>query len=152
MFEFGWIASGEDRVAWLQAWFNMTSPRQDFTDDRWVRSALVPDGERRNGVLELRAMLPEKMMLNRTQKPARLVLDKWEQNVHDWIYRKTKAVTALARDMDVQLGTLPTSEYLENLKQFWNTVVEAYDRAQNYADFNAFVISRVINDTCRYEV
>jgi uncharacterized membrane protein len=26
-FQFGWIASGEHRVAWLQVWFNMTSPR-----------------------------------------------------------------------------------------------------------------------------
>jgi hypothetical protein len=26
-FEFGWTASGEHRVAWLQVWFNMTSPR-----------------------------------------------------------------------------------------------------------------------------
>ena len=27
-FEFGWTASGEHRVAWLQVWFNMTSTRQ----------------------------------------------------------------------------------------------------------------------------
>ena len=26
-FQFGWVASGEHRVAWLQVWFNMTSPR-----------------------------------------------------------------------------------------------------------------------------
>jgi len=26
-FEFGWMAGGEHRVAWLQVWFNMTSPR-----------------------------------------------------------------------------------------------------------------------------
>ena len=26
-FEFGWTANGEHRVAWLQVWFNMTSPR-----------------------------------------------------------------------------------------------------------------------------
>jgi hypothetical protein len=26
-FEFGWTAGGEHRVAWLQVWFNMTSPR-----------------------------------------------------------------------------------------------------------------------------
>jgi uncharacterized membrane protein len=26
-FQFGWNASGEHRVAWLQVWFNMTSPR-----------------------------------------------------------------------------------------------------------------------------
>jgi uncharacterized membrane protein len=26
-FEFGWMTGGEHRVAWLQVWFNMTSPR-----------------------------------------------------------------------------------------------------------------------------
>jgi len=26
-FQFGWLAGGERRVAWLQVWFNMTSPR-----------------------------------------------------------------------------------------------------------------------------
>jgi uncharacterized membrane protein len=26
-FEFGWTASGEHQVAWLQVWFNMTNPR-----------------------------------------------------------------------------------------------------------------------------
>jgi uncharacterized membrane protein len=26
-FQFGWNANGEHRVAWLQVWFNMTSPR-----------------------------------------------------------------------------------------------------------------------------
>jgi len=26
-FQFGWVTGGERRVAWLQVWFNMTSPR-----------------------------------------------------------------------------------------------------------------------------
>ena len=26
-FQFGWVAGGEHRVAWLQVWFNMTAPR-----------------------------------------------------------------------------------------------------------------------------
>jgi hypothetical protein len=124
---------------------------QDFADDRWVRSALLPDSEKRNGVLELRVALPEKMLLNRIPKPAHIVLDKWEQEVHDWIHRKTKAVTALVKELGVQLGPVPTAEYSENLKQFWSIVVEAYDRARTYADFNAFVISRVINDTWGYD-
>jgi hypothetical protein len=124
---------------------------QDFTDDRWVRSALIPDSERRNGALDLRAMLPQKIMLNKTPKPAGTVLNNWEQDVHDWVHRKTKAVTALAKSMGVQLGPLPTTEYSENLKQLWSVVTEAYHRAQTYADFNAFIISWVINDTCGYD-
>ena len=44
---------------------------QDFTDDRWVKSALLPDIERRNATLELRIPLPERTMLNKTPKPPR---------------------------------------------------------------------------------
>jgi hypothetical protein len=124
---------------------------QDFTDDRWVRCALLPDMERREGTLELRAVLPEKVMLNKISRPPRAVLDKWGEDIHDWVHRRTKAVKGLARDLGVQLGPLPTSEYSENLKEFWGLVVDAHDRAGTYADFNAFVMSRVINDTWRYD-
>jgi uncharacterized protein YllA (UPF0747 family) len=124
---------------------------QDFTDDRWVRSAQVPDSERRNGVLELRVVLPEKTMLNRTPKPAQSVLDKWLHDVDDWIHRKTKAVIALGKTTGVQLDPIPTSEYSENLKQLWSIVTAAHERAQSYADFNAFVISGVINGMCGYD-
>jgi hypothetical protein len=122
---------------------------QDFTDDRWVRSALLPDIERRNGALELRAMLPEKVMLNKIPRPPREVLDKWEQDINDWIRHKTKAVAALAKDFG--LGVLTASEYSESLKHFWGHITEAYDRARTYADFNAFVISQVINNACGYD-
>ena len=43
---------------------------QDFTDDRWVKSALLPDIERRNATLELRIPLPERIMLNKAPKPS----------------------------------------------------------------------------------
>jgi hypothetical protein len=124
---------------------------QDFTDNPWTRSAMLPDSERRDGVLELRATLPEKMMLCRIPKPAQVVLDKWLHDLDDWIHRKTKAVIALGKKTGVQLDPTQMSEYLNNLKHFWSIVAAAYERAQSYADFNAFVISRVINDTCGYD-
>ena len=47
---------------------------QDFTDDRWVKSAQLPDIERRNGTLELRIPLPDKIMLNKIPRPPSSVM------------------------------------------------------------------------------
>jgi hypothetical protein len=37
-----------------------------------------------------------------------------------------------------------------NFEDFWNIVEEAYSQAKNYADFNAFVISKIINEIWGY--
>jgi predicted DNA-binding antitoxin AbrB/MazE fold protein len=124
---------------------------QDLTDNRWVRSAQVPDGERRNGILELRVALPEKMMLNRTRRPSHVVLDKWQRDLDDWIHRKTKTVTAFLRGLGVQPDPAAMNEYSANLEQFWSYVTEAYERARTYSDFNSFVISQVISSVCGYD-
>lgn len=118
---------------------------QDFTDDRWVRSALIPDLERRDGVLELRVPLPEKTMLNKTQKPSDAILNRWEQDVQSWIHRKTKSVAELG---GVQLDE---NDYFENFRQLWSITSDSHGRASNCADFSAFIISKIVNNTWGYE-
>jgi hypothetical protein len=118
---------------------------QDFTDDRWVRSALLPDGERKNAILELRIPVPEHIMLNKAAKPSKMILDRWTQDIQDWIHRKIKSIAELSR---VRLNE---SEYLENLRELWSIVTDSHERAGNCADFNAYVISRIINDTWKYD-
>jgi hypothetical protein len=118
---------------------------QDFTDDRWVRSALIPDLERRHGVIELRIPLPQKIMLNKSQKPSDAILNRWKQDVQDWIHRKAKSVAQLAG------VTLDENEYSENFRQLWSITTDSHDRAANCADFNAFIISKIVNDTWGYD-
>ena len=118
---------------------------QDFTDDRWVKSALLPDVERRNATLELRIPLPERIMLNKTPKPAMTILDTWKHDIQNWIHRKTKSVAELS---GIQLDE---NEYLKNLTQFWSTVTDSHEKAENCADFSAFIISQIINTTWEYD-
>ena len=118
---------------------------QDFTDDRWVKSAILPDIERRNATLELHIPLPERIMLNQAPKPPRAILDKWERDIQDWIHRKTKSIVELS---GIQLDE---SEYLESLTQFWSVVTDSHDKAGNCADFSAYIISKIINNTWEYD-
>jgi len=118
---------------------------QDFTDDRWVKSAVLPDAERRNATLELRIPLPERIMLNKTPKPSETILDAWKHDIQNWIHRKTKSIVELS---GIQLDE---SEYLKNLTQFWNVVTDSHNKAENCADFSAFIISQIINTTWEYD-
>ena len=118
---------------------------QDFTDDRWVKSALLPDVERRDATLELRIPLPERIMLNKTPKPSRAILDRWKHDIQDWIHRKTKSIVELS---GIQLDE---NEYLKNLTQFWSIVTDSHEKAGNCADFSAYIISKIINDTWEYD-
>jgi hypothetical protein len=118
---------------------------QDFTDDRWVKSAVLPDVERRNATLELRIPLPERIMLNKTPKPSEMTLNRWKQDILSWIHRKNKSIAKLSG------VKLDETGYLENLRQLWSIVTDSHARAENYADFNAFVISQIVNPTWEYD-
>ena len=122
---------------------------QDFTDDRWVKSALLPDVERRQGELELRFRAPEKIMLNKVDKPPRKVLDDWQTTIKHWLKCKLKSIERLCKSFGVNFSL--KEEWLNgNFEDFWNIVEEAYSQAKNYADFNAFVISKIINEIWGY--
>jgi hypothetical protein len=118
---------------------------QDFTDDRWVKSAVLPDVERRNATLELRIPLPECIMLNKTTKPPMTILDTWKHDIQNWIHRKAKSVAELS---GIQLDE---NDYLRNLTQFWSVVTDSHNKAENCADFSAFIISKIINTTWEYD-
>ena len=52
---------------------------QDFSDDRWVRSAQLPAVKKRDGVLTLQIKLPDKLRLNQVSKPSNDVVAGWKQ-------------------------------------------------------------------------
>jgi len=118
---------------------------QDFADDKWVKYAELPDIERRNGTLELRIRLPEKIMLNKIPRPPAIILTNWKQEIRDWIHREVKSISELA------CMRLDEHDYLEKLEQLWTIVTNSYDKARNYADFNAFTLSQSINSVWEYD-
>ncbi len=121
---------------------------QDFTDDRWVRSALLPDVERREGLLKLRFDMPEKLMLNRVAKPSRKVLDGWREEIRSWMTRGLSSVGTNLGSLGIQ--NVEKDWFYGNFEAFWSLVEEAHERAENYADFNAYLMSRIVNDVWEY--
>jgi hypothetical protein len=122
---------------------------QDFTDDRWVKSALLPDVERRGGLLELRFDMPEKLMLNKVAKPARKVLDAWRDQISTWIDKKLSSVRLACKSLGFEFSG--NTDFAGNSEVFWSLVEEAYERAETYADFNAYVMSRIVNEVWGYD-
>ncbi|MEM3702966.1 MAG: hypothetical protein QXX79_00885, partial [Candidatus Bathyarchaeia archaeon] len=111
--------------------------------------ALLPDVERRRGELELRFCTPEKVMLNRVDKPSRIVIDDWRAKINYWYECKLKSVRRLFNLFGVEFS-LQASCIAENFENFWIIVEKAYSRAGNYSDFNAFLMSKIINEVWGY--
>ena len=118
---------------------------QDFTDDRWVRTAQLPDVERREGVLELRAAPQRRMMLNKVPKPSTQVLESWKNAVRSWVSAKLASINKFCRENN--LGFLADDvDFMMNFDSFWKIVEDSYSRATSYSDFNGFLMSKVVND------
>lgn len=123
---------------------------QDFTDDRWVKSALLPDVERRGGGFELRINLPEKLMLNRVVKPSRQVLDDWRNHIKNWLGEKLGSVKKHCKSLGIEFSPQEVG-LTKNFEDFWSIVEEAYEKADSYSNFNAFVMSRIVNEVWGYD-
>jgi hypothetical protein len=117
---------------------------QDFTDDRWVRVAQLPDVKRREGVLELRATPQLKMMLNKVPKPSIQILESWKNTIERWLLAKSKSINNYCRAND--LGFLVNhDDFVMTFENFWSVVEDAYSRGMSFSDFNGFLMSGVIN-------
>jgi hypothetical protein len=125
---------------------------QDFTDDRWVKSCQLPAITRSDGILELGMKCPKKKLLNAVEKPSPQVLEKWKADVEKWLDDGVRSINESCREYPQ--GTRP-SQYAaalhENAESFWALVEECYRRSRTYSDFNAFIMSRIVNDAWGYD-
>jgi len=125
---------------------------QDFTDDRWVRSCELPAVQRSGGILSLNVKVPEKMMLNRVSKPSSDHLKSWRTEIEKWI---DDASGSLRRSCNAfgfsEKFAILYSKLRENFGLFWNIVEDSYEHAEKYSDFNAFVMSKIINSAWGYD-
>jgi hypothetical protein len=123
---------------------------QDFTDERWVKLAILPDVERRNGVLEIRHELPEKLVFNSVAKPSHHVLDSWRREIEDWLGRKINSLGHFFKSLRLE-AHLDDKALVQNVEEFWEIVEEAYSRAIRFSDFNGFVMSLIANRAWDYD-
>lgn len=126
---------------------------QDFTDDRWVRSCQLPAVQRSGGILSIDVKLPEKLMLNRVAKPSSDVLKGWRSEIENWLDDAVRSVERLCKALGFPeiCSTSSVSTLHENFVSFWNIVEGCYGCSENYSDFNAFLMSRIVNDVWGYD-
>ena len=124
---------------------------QDFTDDRWVKSSLLPAVKRKGGVLTIEIKLPRMLMLNRVPKPSIDFLNSWKAMISGWLDDAINSVDRLCGVNGLpRLGS--TKPLLHgNFGSFWKMVEDSYERSATYSDFNAFVMSKIVNEVWGYD-
>lgn len=124
---------------------------QDFTDDRWVKTSLLPAVLRRDGLLSIHIKLPEKVLLNTVPKPSRRLLDGWKRQIEGWLDNTVGSVERLGKLCGLSKLNLCKDVLEGNFGSFWGMVEDCYERSELYSDFNAFVMSKIVNDAWGYD-
>jgi len=124
---------------------------QDFTDDRWVKSSQLPAVTRREGMLTLGIRLPEKLMLNRVPKPSLDFLKRWRAEVEGWLNNAVGSVDRFSKTFGLPRLSSQKDVLHRNIRAFWEMVEEAYERSTTYSDFNAFIMSKIVNEAWEYD-
>jgi len=126
---------------------------QDFTDDRWVRTCQLPAVRRSGGILSLIVKLPERLMLNKVNKPSFDLLEKWRSEIEGWLDNAIESVNKLGKAQgSAELSSTSSVATLRrNFEFFWAIVEDCYERSERYSDFNAFVMSKIVNDVWGYD-
>jgi hypothetical protein len=123
---------------------------QDFTDDRWVKTSLLPAVLRRDGLLSIHIKLPEKVLLNTVPKPPRRLLDNWKRQIEGWLDNTVGSIERLGKLCGLRKLNSSKDVLKENFSSFWSMVEDCYERSKFYSDFNAFVMSKIVNDAWCY--
>lgn len=124
---------------------------RDFTGDRWIRSTQLPSPVRRDGALGLRMPLTKKdkeTMVNRMAKPSTSQLKEWKKELDLWLSESLKAIAKLGGDERINVYE---DKVVDNLGEFWGIVKETCRLSTNFSDFNAFVMSKIVNDVWDYD-
>jgi hypothetical protein len=121
----------------------------DFSDDRWVRSFQLPASARKDGVLEIKMDLPNKMMLYKVPKPSFGTIQRMQAEIQKWFDDSIISVRNLLGEKSPSF-CMP-AEMVSNLKEFWDLVVECYRLSGSYAEFNSFLGSKIVNDSWGYD-
>ena len=125
---------------------------QDFSGDRWRKSSELPDISRKDGVLTLSISIPDDLLILSVSKPDKKKLVEWKKELEKWIAIsfstfKTSSIKSEFSSMRAFRDSLT-----ENFHELWTHVVDSQKDSKNYADFNAFFTSKIINNIWDYDI
>jgi hypothetical protein len=112
----------------------------DFINKIWIRRAQLPSFHHSSGLLQLRFSVDHlKMwdMVSNVPRPSETILYNWRKEIISWIKKSSSSPSHRAKMVD-------------NLNSFWEIVESAYSKARSYSDFNAFLMSKIINSIWGY--
>jgi hypothetical protein len=113
----------------------------DFLEDMWIRMAQLPSIRHKSGILEIRTPVSNSkrwQMVCNSAPPPENILDFWKRQIKLWI-------------RNASTGSFDKSILLRNFDHLWCEVEDAFATSKNYADFNAFFQSKVVNKIWGYK-
>jgi hypothetical protein len=113
----------------------------DFMDESWMHNSKLPSIRSSSGILDIRYPMNNSKrwkMICKTEKPNQSLLRYWENQIYTWI-KNDKSLTK--KDLKYYFG---------NFEKFWEKVEEAHSISKNYAEFNSFLISKIVNSIWGY--
>jgi hypothetical protein len=112
----------------------------DFINEIWMRRAQLPSFHHSSGLLQLRFSvdhLKRWAIMSKVPRPPEKILYNWRKEIISWIKKSSSSPSHRAKMVD-------------NLNSFWEIVESAYSKAGSYSDFNAFLMSKIVNSVWRY--
>jgi hypothetical protein len=113
----------------------------DFMDDKWMHVAKLPSIKSASGVLDLRYPINDSKrwkISSNMEPPTHSLIKSWENIVYNWIRNSNN----LSKP---QVKTLYT-----RFEEFWRLVEQSAEMAENYAEFNSIVMSKITNQIWKY--
>jgi hypothetical protein len=125
----------------------------EFADDRWVRHAQLPSIHHPSGILQLTAPVSKsekRQLIKNIGKPSSSVLAEWKKHIRSSIRHMSDSPLIASPSAATSLSNLRESELFNNFDYFWAEVERAYSRSISLADFNAFLLSQIVNNVFGY--
>lgn len=130
--------------------------------DRWVKETRLPSITSDHGCLYIQNPYINKkhyqfldgygdypIKINSIPKPSPEVLLMWKEKIKSWLIYSLKSSKRLARKDSFKIS-FHDENLFRNTREFMGIIDESYEQAKNYADFNAFVLSKIVNNVWGY--
>lgn len=135
--------------------------------DRWVKTAQIPDVTSKMGHLnisnpEIRAKPHYSFTgygkyskrINSIPKPSSETLLMWKNKIRSWTRNSLKSGKRLAKELgynDIREALFKNEKSLiRNVREFIKIFDESYEQVKNFADLNAFMLSKIVNNIWGY--
>jgi hypothetical protein len=119
----------------------------EFVDDRWICHAQLPDIHHPSGILQLTYPVlksQKRWLVKNVDKPSLMILDRWRRQIRSWI-RETLTPEPSRSEMN-----LSKAEVLSKFDRLWDKVETVHSISRSLADFNAFLLTEIINKVFGY--